>query len=193
MKRVLSALVVLPIMISLGCNDSAPDDGASPKEAEAKVGAKTPPPTAPKTVERPPEIQDDCRNMYGLLVKCSGNQRLRADGHFKRLFLNNCRREVGRDTTYAKRFAECAGSKDCGALDVCSKALEKAAGELGPEHVKVILTEGRREEAKKFCHDNSKAVAASEALHDVCHGLLEEVEADKEAAKDGGCPLHDHH
>jgi len=71
--------------------------------------------------------------------------------------------------------------------------MEKAAAELGPEHVEAVLAEGRREEAKKFCFDNGEAVKASEALHDLCHPLLEEVEADKDAAEERGCPFHDHH
>ncbi len=189
MNRAIILFLILSFAAFAGCRDSASDDAAP----TAKVGAKTPPPSAPKAVEHPPEIKDDCANMYRLLVKCSGNQRLRSDGHFKRLFLNNCRREVARETAYAKRFADCAGVKDCPTLDTCSRALEKAAGELGPEHVKVILDEGKREEAKKFCHDNAKAVKTSETLHEVCHALLEEVEADKAAAKDQGCPFHDDH
>ncbi len=189
MTRFISLLIICALALLPACKDAEEATEKAPVAAEPE----TPAPTAPKAVEKPKEIQDDCANMYRLLVKCSGNQRLRSDGHFKRLFLNNCRREVARETGYAARFAECAASKDCTGLDTCSRALEKAAAELGPEHLKVVLAEGRREEAKKFCHDNNKAVDASAALHDLCHPLLEEVEREKEAAKDGGCPFHDHH
>jgi hypothetical protein len=189
MTRTLSLLFVLALAALPACKDAAetPPPPAGPAEPA------TPPPTAPKTVSKPPEKQDVCTNMHGLLLKCSGNQRLRSDGHFKRMFINNCRREVARDTAYATRFAACAASTDCPSLDACSRALEKSAGELGPEHVTVLLAEGKREEAKKFCFDNGKAVEASEELHGLCHPLLEEVEQEKAAAGDGGCPFHDKH
>lgn len=187
--RSLTLLLVLSLALLPACKDAE----EAPPAPAAAVEPTTPPPSAPKAVTKPPETQDACANMYRLLVKCSGNQRLRSDGHFKRVFVNNCRREVARDTAYAKRFAECAASEDCPTLDACSRALEKVAGELGPEHVKAVLAEGKREEAKKFCFDNSKAVETAAELHELCHPLLEEVEKEKEAAGDGGCPFHDHH
>jgi len=187
-------LITFLALVGSACRDSSRADETSKEKTAAPIGPRTPPPTAPKKVDRPAEIQDDCANMYQLLVKCSGNQRLRSDGHFKRLFLNNCRREVARDTAYAERFAECAASKDCPTLDSCSRELEKAAAELGPEHFNAIMAEGKRQEAKKFCNDNIKAVEASAVLHDLCHPLLEEVEREKAAAEEeGGCPFHDEH
>ena len=187
MRHSLTLLLILALFAAVGC------EAAKEYPAPEAVEPKTPPPTAPKSVKKPPEKHDDCSNMHRLLVKCSGNQRLRSDGHFKRLFIANCRREVARETAYAKRFAACVAATDCPSLDACSKAMEKAAGELGPEHVEALLAEGRREEAKKFCHDNAKAVDGTAALHELCHPLIEEVEKEKEAAGDGGCPFHDYH
>ena len=190
MRRVVPLLLSLLLALPAACGD--PEEAGDPRPAA--VEPKTPPPTAPKAVKIPPEKEDECTNMHRLLVKCSGNQRLRSDGHFKRVFLGNCRLEIGRKTTYASRFAACARSSDCPTLDACSRALEAAAGELGPEHVAAVLAEGRREEAKKFCDDNRKAVETTEALHELCHPLLDEVEKDKAAADDhGGCPFHDKH
>ena len=188
MRTSFMLLLACQVCACRGAGEPAPP---APAPAPAPAVSETPRPTAPESVRRLPEKQDDCSSMHRLLVKCSGNRRLRSDGHFKRVFIGNCRREAARETAWAARFAACAASRVCETLDRCSRDLAEAAAELGPEHVRAVLAEGRREEAKKFCYDNGEAVKASEALHDLCHPLLEEAEADKAAADDhGSCPFH---
>jgi len=192
------AFALLLLAAGFGCREAA-DSGEGTKGKASALGPQptpgpqTPPPTAPKTIRQPREREDDCLSMYRLLVECSGNSRLRSDGHFKRTFLNNCRGEVSRETAYARRFTECARSADCETLDKCSRALDTAAAELGPEQVRYLLENDQRTTAKKFCFDNAEAVKASAELHDLCHPLLKEVESEKAATKNhGGCPFHDH-
>ena len=195
-RRLNIVLFLFFLAAGFGCREAADSDEATTGVAAARrppLGPQTPPPTAPKTIRQPPEREDDCLGMYRLLLECSGNQRLRSDGHFKRTFLNNCRREVSRETVYARRFTECARAADCETLDKCSRALDTAAAELGPEQVRYLLENDQRPTAKKFCFDNPGAVKTSAELHDLCHPLLEEVESEKAAAgNSGGCPFHDH-
>jgi hypothetical protein len=189
-------LSLLLLVAGSGCKEAADSGEAATGVAAAGSpprGPQTPPPTAPEKVRKPPEPKDDCLGMYRLLLECSGNPRLRSDGHFKRTFLNNCRGETSRETGYATRFAECTRAADCETLDKCSRALDAAAAELGPEQVRYLLDNNQRSTAAKFCYDNGRAVEASAELHDLCHPLLEEIESEKAAAGDhGGCPFHGH-
>ena len=200
MRRILLVIVFALLLLAAGsgCREAADSGEATTGKPSAlspqpTPGPRTSPPTAPKTIRQPPEREDDCLGMYRLLLECSGNSRLRSDGHFKRTFLNNCRLEVSRETAYARRFTECTRAADCETLDKCSRALDTAAAKLGPEQVRYLLKNDQRPAAKKFCFDNAKAVEVSTQLHDLCHPLLEEVESEKAAAGNhGGCPFHSH-
>ena len=131
-----------------------------------------------------------CSQMLALLKSCQKGRPARPNSGFDRAFLANCRKEIARATEYAAGFRACASSVDCKQLADCSNRLKGSIMQLGARHVRYLMQNNSRPEAKKFCWDNRDVATRAVEFDQACHNLIEEVA--KERGASHSCPFHDH-